>query len=263
MLSRFVATPRECLSASRAEQHQKSQERRAFRPCRAPAGIAILRTVNAESHSSSDLLSAVLYGAARNGTVLSRHDLLFGDYVVTMTPPRSPRMPNGIECRATASSRAHVAIGRGRLTVGRIEITPGSPWNPVPSFPPLQSLPAGPEPQAGGLTSWMAAPDEAAGESLVAGYVAGLVLLHGQLKRAERIALRAAQRLTPIHATLLRHAARGEVPEPVHDLLVLHDPTRLLALSPAGMLWLRGLISAGLPLDLANVLAGPALQRLA
>jgi hypothetical protein len=217
--------------------------------------------VNAESHSSSDLLSAVLYGTTRKGIVLSRRDLLFGDYVVTLTPPRAPRMPNGIECRATASSRAHVVIGRGRLTVGRFEISPGPPWNPLPTFQAVQSLPAGPEPQSGGLASWMAAPDDAADESLIAGYVAGLVLLHGQFKRAERIALRAAQRLTPIHATLLRHAARGEVPEPVHDLLVLRDPTRLVAFSPAGMLWMRGLISAGLPLELASVLAGPVLLK--
>ena len=219
--------------------------------------------MNAESHSSSALLAAVLYGAARKGTVLSRHDILFGDYVVTLTTPRSPRMPNGIECRATAAARGRASIGRGKLTLGRIEISPGLPWDPVPAFPALQSLPAGPEPQAGGLASWIAAAGETADESLVAGYVAGLVLLHGQWKRAERIALRAAQRLSPIHATLLRHAARGEVPEPVHDLLVMRDPGPLLALSPAGLLWLRGLISAGLPLALANVLAGPALQRLA
>ena len=217
--------------------------------------------MNAESHSSSELLSAVLYGAARKGTVLSRHELLFGDYVVTLTPPRSPRMPNGIRCHVVASSRTHVAIGRGKLVVGRTEIDPGRPWDPVPVFAPLASLPAGPEPQTGGLSGWMGAPDEDASESLIAGYVAGLVLLHAQHKRAERIALRAAQDVGPVNATLLRHAARGEVPEPVHDLLALRDPASLIAFSPSGLLWLRGMVSAGFPLELVSALAVPALRK--
>ncbi len=219
--------------------------------------------MNAESQSSSDLLSALFYGTAKKGVVLGRHDLLFGDYVVTLTPPRAPRMPNGIRCRATAPPHAKVTIGRGRLVIGRIEVTPGAPWDPVPVFGPLACLPAGPEPQAGGLANWMAAPEEDASESLLAGYVAGLVLLHGQLKRAQRIALRAAQGVAPAHATLLRHAAHGEVPEPVHDLLVMRDPAALIAFSPTGMMWLRGLVSAGFPLEPATALAGPALQKLA
>lgn len=219
--------------------------------------------MNAASQSSSHLLSAVLFGPARHGTVLSRHDLLFGDYVVTLTPPRAPRMPNGIECRATAGSRARVAIGRGRLIIGRTEIGPGEDWNPTPVFPPLPCLPAGPEPQAGGLANWTGASPQDAVESLVAGYVAGLVLLHGQHKRAERVAVRVMQGLPPTQATLLRHAALGEVPEPVHDLLVRRDAGRLIGFAPEGMLWLRGLISAGLPVELASGLAAPALQKLA
>lgn len=219
--------------------------------------------MNAESQSSSDLLSTLLYGVARKGAVLSRHDLLFGDYVVTLTPPRAPRLPNGIRCRATAASRAKVVIGHGKLVIGPIEITPGVPWDPVPVFGPLACLPAGPEPQAGGLANWMGAPQEDASESLIAGYVAGLVLLHGQLKRAQRIALRAAQGVAPAHATLLRHAAHGEVPEPVHDLLVTRDPSALIAFSPTGMMWLRGLVSAGFPLEPATALAAPVLQTLA
>lgn len=217
--------------------------------------------MNAESHSSSDLLLAVLYGVARKGTVLSRHDIQVGDYVLTLTPVRSPRMPNGIRCRVTAPARARVVVGRGRVVIGRIELEPGPPWNPVPTFPPLTSLPAGPEPQPGGLAGWMGARDDDANESLVAGYVAGLVLLHGQHKRAERIALQAAQRAGALHATLLRHAARGEVPEPVHDALAMRDPAPLIAFAPTGMLWLRGLVSAGFPLELSSALAAPALQR--
>lgn len=220
----------------------------------------MLREVNAEWHSSSELLCGLLYGATRKGTVLSRHHLLFGDYVVTLTPPRSAKLPNGVECRVTASSRTPVSIGRGRLLVGKLEIRPGPAWSPVPVFEPLASLPAGPEPASSGIATWMAA-THTTGEALLAGYVAGLVLLHGQHKRAERIASRAAQRSTPVDATVLRHAARGEVPEPVHYLLAQRDPARLLAFTPAGILWLRGLISAGYPLETATVLAAPGLRK--
>lgn len=218
--------------------------------------------MNAGSHSSSQLLSAVLFGVARTGTPLSRHDLLFGDYVVSLTPPHMPRVPNGIECRIAVSSHTHVTIGRGRLIVGRTEIDPGEEWNPVPVFPSFDCLPAGPEPRVGGLAGWIGALPEDALGSLIAGYIAGLVLLHAQHRRAERIALRALQGAGPMRATLLRHAALGEVPEPVHDLLITRDPARLIAFSPDGMLWLRGLLSAGLPLEPVSGLAAPALQTL-
>ncbi len=218
--------------------------------------------MNAESHSLSGLLAALLYGAAKKGTVLSRHDMMFGDYVVTLTAPRAPRMPNGIECRATTSPRADVVIGGGRLIVGRIEVLPGPGWDPVPAFDPLPRLPAGPEPQPSALAGWMTA-QQASPEVLLAGYVAGLVLLHSQRKRAERIAVRAALHAAPPNSTMLKHAARGEVPEPVHDLLALRDPAALIASSPAGILWLRGLVSAGYPLELTTEPALPGLRRLA
>lgn len=216
--------------------------------------------MNADSHSSSDLLGALMSGAPKKGRVLDQRHLQFGDYVVALTAVRSPRMPNGIECRVVASRRQPVSIGRGKLVIGTLDLGPGPAWNPVPSFEPWPSLPAGPEPTTTGISAWMGTP-EATDVSMLAGYVAGLVLLHSQHKRAERIAARAAQRTGALDATALRHAARGEVPEPVHWLLARHDPSRLLAFSPAGILWLRGLVSAGFPVDLTSALALPALQK--
>jgi hypothetical protein len=203
--------------------------------------------VEAESHSSSDLLAVLLYGPARKGTVVSRHDVRFGDYVVTLTAPRTPRMPNGIECRVSLARSAQVSIGLGKLSIGRVNVEPGPDWNPVPVAHHIESLPAGPQPLTIALGGWLAARDSAA-NAMLAGYVAGLVLLHGQRRRAEQIAVGAIQKAA-LSATLVRHAARGEVPEPIHDLLATGDAGTLIAFSPEGILWLRGLVSAGFPLE--------------
>lgn len=208
--------------------------------------------LKAESHSSSELLTALLQGATRKGVVLDARQLLFGGYVVLLTPPHAPRMPNGIACRLAVAPAARVSIGRGRLVAGHLEVAPGPPWDPAPHFEHLDSLPPGPEPVANALGAWIGA---AGGyDALLAGYLAGLVLLHGQRRRAEQIAERAADGAAPLNATLLRHAARGEVPEPVHDLFAARDTSRLVASSADGMAWLRGLVSAGLPLDAAAAL---------
>jgi hypothetical protein len=211
--------------------------------------------LKAESHSSSELLTALLQGPTRKGAVLDGRQLLFGDYVVLLTPPGGARMPNGIECRLSVAPAARVSIGRGRLVAGHLEVAPGPPWDPVPHFEHLESLPPGPEPVASALGTWIGAPG-AGYDALLAGYLAGLVLLHGQRRRAEQMAERAAERAEPLNATLLRHAARGEVPDPVHALLATRNTSRLVASSPAGMAWLRGLLSAGLPLDAAATLVG-------
>ncbi len=209
--------------------------------------------MNAESHSSSALLTDLLFGASRRGRVLDPHDLVFGDYVVSLTEPGKPRMPNGVACPVKAAAGARVAIGRGRILIGEIEVAAGPEWNPVPVRGNFDVMPAGPEPLASSLATWVITPD--AGPELVAGYVAGLVLLHGQRKRAERIAEGAAEHADPLGATLLRHAARGEVPEPVHVLLASADVHPLVAAGPWGLLWLRGLISAGLPLEATRSLS--------
>jgi hypothetical protein len=216
--------------------------------------------VNADSHSSSALLVRLLLGPVRKGVALNRHDLRFGDYVVTLTAPHTPRMPNGVECSASAVKDSRVSVGRGKIVVGHIDIAPGPGWNPVPAIGQIESLPPGPEPLTSSLATWVADPALAT-DALLAGYVAGLVLMHHQRKRAEAIAQRAAAKADPLSATLMRHAARGEVPEPVHDLLIAGDPGPLLAFAASGMLWLRGLVSAGFPFDAATTTLLPTARR--
>lgn len=212
--------------------------------------------LKAESHSSSELLGALFRGATKKGIVMGSRQLLFGDYVVSLTAPGAARMPNGVECGVQVAPAAKVGIGRGRLTLGHLEIAPGPPWDPVPRFPDLESLPAGPVPAGIQMGSWL--PSAGLGyHALIAGYVAGLVLLHGQWRRAEQVAASVSASAGPLGATVLRHAARGEVPEPVHVLLATGDLGRMVASSPTGTAWLRGLVSAGLPLDAAaTVVAG-------
>jgi hypothetical protein len=211
--------------------------------------------VKARSHSSSPTLTALLFGNLRHGTAVSRHDLRFGDYILSLTAPGAPRMPNGIECPVAAREHSRVAVGEGGLLVGTVEVSAGPGWNPIPSTRPHESLPPGAAPTASGLLGLGPArvPEE---DAVITGYVAGLVLLHGRRNRAALIAERAAAKMSPLNATLLRHAARGEVPEPVHALLATGDPRPLLAFEPPrGLAWLRGLVSAGLPLD-PGMLAG-------
>ena len=209
-----------------------------------------MREVSADSHSRSALFGAVLYGPFVRGEVLGSQDLRFADYVVTMTRPGAPRMPNGIECASRMRARERVAIGGGRLVVGRTVVSPGPEWDPMPLVSmPRRALPAGPEPLLRVIAS------EASGamslsDCALAGYVAGIVLMHGHRERAARLAHETAARANPLTATLIRHAALGEVPEPVHGLLAGGQPRELLsAFGAAGQAWLRGLISAGYPMD--------------
>jgi hypothetical protein len=194
------------------------------------------------------MLTALLFASFQRGSVLTLNELTFDDYVVSLTTPGRPRMPNGIECAVTAVPGTRVLIGRGRVIVGKIEVMAGPEWNPVPTFERIHGWPAGPEPQITELPGGAASPAHS-NDDLLAGYIAGLVLLHGRRQRAGRIAERAASQTSLLGATLLRHAARGEVPEPIHGLLAGGDPRPLLELGASGTWWLRGMVSAGLPFD--------------
>ncbi|HET7419563.1 MAG TPA: hypothetical protein VFL27_04210 [Candidatus Dormibacteraeota bacterium] len=209
----------------------------------------------AESHSSSELLTSLLHGPVLSGAVFGRRQLRFGDYIVALTAPGTPRMPNGVECRVAVRAGTRVSIGQGRLVVGGAEIRPGPGWDPVPAFDPIACLPAGLEPSTRSVP-----PTDPAWSATLAGYLAGLVLLHGQRARARRVASRVIALARPVGATLLRHAERGEVPEPVHDMLRSRHTGALITSSPLGIAWLRGLVSAGLPLDLMTARVAGNLQ---
>lgn len=218
--------------------------------------------MNAESHSSSALLVQLLLGPVRKGTALDRHDFCVGDYVVTLTAPQKPRMPNGVECSVSVARDSRISIGRGRIVVGHVELAAGPAWNPVPSVGRFEVLPPGPQPLTSALAAWVTDPSRSA-DAMLAGYLAGLVLLHGMRKRAEALAQRAAGTSGSLSGTLVRHAARGEVPEPLHELLASGDPSGLLAWAGSGILWLRGLVSAGFPLDPTTALLSTGRRTLA
>ena len=204
----------------------------------------------AESQSKSELLRRVLFGPLLTGEVYGRGYLRFGDYVVSLTRPGSARMPNGIECHVKVRSHDSVAVGGGHLLVGQTVISPGLEWDPVPSFKLRAVLPAGPVPLVTGSTG----PGDrfmTSNDFVLAGYLAGLVLLHGQRERAHRMSEAAGARANPLSATMFRHAAEGEVPKPVHELLATAEPRRVLAnADSSGPAWLRGLVSAGYSIDI-------------
>ena len=185
-----------------------------------------MRTVAARSVSLG--IRGVFEGPERVGTGLGHGYVDIGDEVVAFTVPGAPRMPNGIETDVTIGVGERCVIGRGQVRVRDTTIAGGPDWDPVPRprvipvprgrrRPRIRSLVgAGP-----GLTP--------AGDDVLAGYVAGLVFFRRQGARARRIADVAARRTTALSASLLRHASRGELPEPAHAFLEEGDSGPLCA----------------------------------
>ena len=170
---------------------------------------------------------ALLDGPMREGKQVGHGYVAFNDYILALTPTGAPRLPNGIHYGPKLADTESIAIGRGTLSVGSIQILPGMPWDPVPSVIGLQAI--GPPCRlhlrhlAGrgeGLTP--------AGDDILIGYVASLTLIAGRQRIAATIAESAGRRTTSLSATLLRHAARGEVPEPIHQFLQDGDARQLL-----------------------------------
>jgi hypothetical protein len=169
---------------------------------------------------------ALMEGPRRPGAVLGLGYCDFEGYVVAVTAPGAPRLPNGVECDLEMALGAAAWIGEGRLESGGRSVLPGPAWEPVPvaryrlefpsDFVPDPDLLAG---RGSGLTP--------AGDDILAGYVAGLTLFQGRIAEARDLAATAASRTTSLSATLLRHAADGELPEPAHALLERGDPEPL------------------------------------
>lgn len=134
-------------------------------------------------------------------------------------------MPNGVECDLDVAPHARVEVGAGRIVAGDRRVCVDAPvWDPTPRvavrarrgprpMPPdwLTGLPG----RGPGLTP--------AGDDLLAGYAAGLALWHGRFADAEAIAGEVAPRTTLLAGTLLRHAARGQLPEPAHAFVERGD----------------------------------------
>lgn len=154
-------------------------------------------------------------------------------------------MPNGIECRLELEVGDQASIGGGRLGAGAIAVAVGPDWNPRPGTEGVRAAAPGPAPNPAELAGRGAGltPD---GDDLIAGYAAGLALLHGRSAEAADLAEATAARTTSLSATLLRHAARGELPEPAHAYLERGSEEELLAFGhSSGRMLLRGLQLAG------------------
>jgi len=178
--------------------------------------------------SFSKAVEDLLRGPPQSGMGMGRGYVAVGKRVLALTPPGMLRMPNGVECDVRVAQREPVRVGDGRLeTGGAVVVMDGAaPWDPVPRVrvcmwarPRVTPDPEFLAGRGAGLTP--------GGDDILAGYAAGLVLWHGRRAEAEAIAALAAPRTTLLSATLLRHAARGELPEAAHVLLERGDPAPL------------------------------------
>ncbi len=205
--------------------------------------VANLCRMRAESVSRPVL--DLFAGPLRRGHGLGAGYVDFGGYVVALTRPGRPRMPNGVGCALEVAAGQPAWIGEGRLEAGGQVVLPGEVWEamPEPRFRPETDRRIRPDPRrlagrGAGLTP--------AGDDLLAGYAAGLRLFWNRARDAQEVAEAAAVRTTSLSATLLRHAARGELPEPAHDLLERGDPEPLRRFGhSSGRALLAGLACAG------------------
>lgn len=185
-----------------------------------------MKTLRARSISLAVL--PILDGPEREGLALGHGYVDLGDEVIVLTPLGAPRMPNGIETEVALARGVRCTIGGGRLVTRDTSVLEGPHWDPVPR-PRVRLWTKGataPDPRAlagrgEGLTP--------AGDDVLAGYAAGLLLFHGRSREAQAIAEEAAPLTTALSATLLRHAARGALPEPAHALLEDGDARPLLS----------------------------------
>jgi hypothetical protein len=216
--------------------------------------------VSTTARSVAPFVAELLAGQRRSGVALGHGHLKLGSYVVTVTPPGMPRMPNGIECNLDIPKGAIVSIGEGSLCVGRAECRGGRLWNPRPR--PRVVLDASPAysldgaallGKGTGLTPQ--------GDDVMVGYIAGRALLGPPPSLA--LFSPHLHRTTSLSATLLLHAALGELPEPAHRLLEEGDPDELLSFGhSSGRAMLLGLALA-YPRNLTPVMPPTHVIRLA
>ena len=198
-----------------------------------------------EAISQAPAVRRLMEGPAQSGMALGHDHIDFAGYVVSITRPGRPRMPNGIECDLELRRGEPVLAGRGHLRARGIKVSVGLEWNPRPGRVGVAVEPPAPTPDVAGLAGRGPGltPE---GDDLLAGFAAGLALLHGRTRDAVELAEAAAARTNSLSATLLRHAARGELPEAAHAYLERGSETELLAWGhSSGRLLLHGLQLAG------------------
>ena len=141
--------------------------------------------------SSGVFADQLMRGPTTTAVCLGHGHLRVGRYVVSLTPPGSPRMPNGIECSLVLYRGEEAAIGDRALRASNARVLTGPIWDARPTIgvlleaSPLQHfdvdalIGAGP-----GLT-----PE---GDDVLIGFVAGRVLFHDDVMTARRILLASA-----------------------------------------------------------------------
>lgn len=205
----------------------------------------------------------LIHGPRRTGTCLGKGYVDFGGYVLALVAPGFPRMPNGIAWPVRPAAGEKVTVGNGQAETSHAVILPGPVWEPVPvprycltvnpcSVPDPRQLIIdclGPISGSSRLTPDLLALAgrgqglTPAGDDLLCGYVAGLVLWHRREREAAVIAAAAAARTTALSATLLRHAAAGELPGPAHALVTAGDPAPLRSFGhSSGQALMTGLV---------------------
>lgn len=157
---------------------------------------------------------------------LGHGHVLVDGYVITLVPVDGPRMPNGLETSVRIERGQRVRVGDGRI--GPVAVTPSTAlWDPVPR--PRVSLRTTSTARVD--VEWLVGRGPGltpAGDDVLMGYIAGLVLFHERHAEAQAIATLARPRTTALSATLLEHAARGELPGPAHAFLERGEAAPLL-----------------------------------
>jgi Protein of unknown function (DUF2877) len=169
----------------------------------------------------------LMKGPRQPGVGLGHGHIKVDSYVVAVTPPGGPRMPNGIECEMRIEPGEEVWLGDGSLAKDGYEVKPGPVWDPVPRVRTL--LDVYPLPgdiqldrlvgKGVGLTPQ--------GDDVIVGYVAGSALFRHEWTDLK--ALFTENVTTSLSSTLMFHATLGELPQPAHALLEEGDPESLLA----------------------------------
>jgi len=177
--------------------------------------------------SISPFAAQLLQGPVRAGTAIGSGYMRFAEQVLALTRPGGHRMPNGIESDLVLTADEPVTIGDGHLRTTTAAVTAGPLWDPRPqprvrlSLSPRLTISvdilAGRGP---GLTPL--------GDDILVGYLAGSALAGGDPALLGARAEQAARCTTALSQTLLRLAARGQLPEAAHLLLEHGDPEPLL-----------------------------------
>jgi len=166
---------------------------------------------------SARFASTLLDGPVRTGVALGHGYVRFGDDVLAVTPPGAARMPNGIVAELELEPGETVTVGAGELRTAHATVTAGSSWDARPKAhlsrrrTPLRRL---------GLLSGRGPGLTPLGDDILVGYIGAAALAGEDLSG---LADEAAGKTTALSGTLLRLAARGELPEPAHALLERGD----------------------------------------